>query len=276
MRIQIIVPAINLWGQFSQHCLDTIEVAMMRATARGHQCRVLFIDNASTDMTQGEAGKRVSEVFVYKRNDERWGFQKSVNYGVNDAWAWGAEMALVCNNDIVIHPEAIWRLADRFSKDDGTVGMVTCLDVRGDMQKLGLTPDDLPNMVAKEYEVVDESPHPNFSAFAINRACWEEVGEFDELFFPAYFEDNDYHYRMQLLDVGAIVYPPALFYHFGSGTQNNANENGTPIVSSPLFENARANYFKKWRGVPGQEKFRTPYNNPELCVKSTKQNRDAQ
>jgi hypothetical protein len=39
-----------------------------------------------------------------------------------------------------------------------------------------------------------------WSIFAINRACVDNVGFFDENFFPAYFEDNDYHYRLTRID----------------------------------------------------------------------------
>lgn len=271
MKIQIVVPAINLWEKYTKAALDSVSEAMMRAKAHGIDCRVLFIDNASTDQTKIEAGKLVSELFSHKRNEERWGFQKSVNYGVNDAFERGFDIALVCNNDIVLHPEALWRLAERFEKGDSELGMVTCMDVRGEMNEKGIAPSDIGRLVAQDYLEVEEAPHPNFSAFAVNRFCWETVGEFDEAFAPAYFEDNDYHYRMKLAGVEAVVYPPALFYHYGSRTQNEANESGLPIMPPPMFENNRATYVRKWGGVPNEEKWKYPFDNPALDFWTTKQ-----
>lgn len=269
MKIQIVMPSINLWNKYTRQAIESVQIAMVRAKEHSIDCRLLFIDNASTDETKIEAGKMVSSVFSHKRNEERWGFQKSVNFGVNDAFERGFDVALVCNNDIVLHPEAIWRISERFGKED--VAMVTCMDVRGEVTERQLNPLGVSQISAKDKEGVEESNHPNFSAFALSRECWEMVGEFDELFEPAYFEDNDYHYRMKLAGVKAVVYPPALFYHYGSRTQNEANETGLPCVSGGMFENSRALYVKKWGGVPGEEKFISPYNDPMNHHSDTKQ-----
>lgn len=269
MKVEIVIPTINLWDKYTKPCLDSIMTAMVHAKNHDVDCHVVLIDNASTDKTQEEASKMNADLLFYQRNNERWGFQQSVNFGVNYGFEHGADVALVCNNDIILHPEAIWRLVERFGKD--AVGMVTCMDVRGEMRESGIMPGMIGSLSAKEKEKVEEAPHPNFSAFMVSKECWEIVGEFDEIFAPAYFEDNDYHYRMRLLGILAITYPPAMFYHFGSRTQHEANEKGTPIVSGALFENNRAFYVRKWGGIPGAEVYERPYNDETKTLKSTKQ-----
>lgn len=272
MKVQIIIPAINLWAKYTRPAISSIDMAMVRADGHGVKTRILLIDNASTDETREEAGKLVSEVFSHKRNEERWGFQKSVNFGVNDAWERGFDYAFVVNNDIVLHPEAIWRLAEAFERSralDGVelpTAMLTCMDVRGETE-----PDKLADIVAIEKEDVEESPHPNFSAFMIDKRCWEEVGEFDEAFAPAYFEDNDYHYRIKLAGMAAWVHPPAMFYHYGSRTTNEAGENGKQVVTGRQFEQNIATYLGKWGGKPGEEAYETPYKSDTLTLRSTKQ-----
>lgn len=273
MKIQIVVPAINLWQKYTKPCIDSLQEAMMHAKAHGLDANIILIDNASTDDTVVAAPPLESDLLHYHRNNERWGFQKSVNFGVNYGWEHGAQLALVCNNDIVIHPEAIWRLAERFSQGD--VGMVTCMDVRGEMQERAIFPTSIGTLLTHDKESVEEAPHPNFSAFMISKEASEQVGEFDEIFAPAYFEDNDIHRRLNLLEIKAIVYPPAMFYHYGSRTQNEAQEDGQPIVPGGLFENARANFSKKWGGLPGQETFTHPYNDESKSLKSTYQNQNA-
>lgn len=269
MKVQIVMPTINLWEKYTRFALESVETAMVYAKTHNIDCRILLIDNASTDETKVEAGKKVSNLFSHLRNEERWSFQKSVNVGVQDGFERGYDIVLVCNNDIVLHPEAIWRIAQRFEKGD--VGMVTCMDVRGEMNEKKIPTFRIEVLLTKDKEEVDEAPHPNFSAFAVNQECWGKAGEFDEVFAPAYFEDNDYHYRMKLLEIKAIILPTAMFYHYGSRTQNEASENGLPFVSGGSFENNRASYVKKWGGVPGQETFKTPYNDPEKKVFETKQ-----
>jgi GT2 family glycosyltransferase len=102
-----------------------------------------------------------------------------------------------------------------------------------------------------------ESEHPNFAAFMLGHACWESVGPFDEGFFPAYFEDNDYHRRIQLAGLRAVVHPPAMFYHFGSQTQNESV--ARPVVTSEMFERNRDRYVRKWGGLPGAERLAAPF-----------------
>ena len=149
--------------------------------------------------------------------------------------------------------------------------MATCLDVSGEMKEKGISPKNIDQLLANEKEKTDEAPHPCFSAFAVDRDCWDKIGEFDEIFAPAYFEDNDYHYRMNLAELPAIVYPPAMFFHFASRTNAEAAEDGKPIISNGMFENNRASYVKKWGGLPGKETFKTPFNDPAKTVKSTLQ-----
>ncbi len=269
MNVQIVVPVVNLWNKYTKQALESIQIAMVRAKEHSIDCRVLLIDNQSTDETKEEAGKMVSSIFSHKRNEERWGFQKSVNYGIQDAFDRGYDITLVCNNDIIVHPECIWRLVERFQQSD--VGMVTCMDIRGEMAEKNLAPARISEINANDKKSTDEAPNPNFSAFAINKETWETVGEFDEVFAPAYFEDNDYHYRLKLAEIKAIIYPPALFYHYGSRTQNESSENGLPVVSGGQFENTRALYVKKWGGLPEHEIFKHPYNDQKLIITDVKQ-----
>ncbi len=281
-KVQIVLPCINLWEKYTRPAIDSIQAAMMRAKTHGVDCRLLLIDNGSTDGTRAAASKYVSELFAHQRNEERWGFQKSVNFGVNDAWERGFDYVLVCNNDILLHPEAIWRLVERFENPfflrttddkgepvpmvDVPLAMVTCMDMRGEIE-----PGALSQYNAKDKEACADSPHPNFSAFMLSRECWDTVGEMDEAFAPAYFEDNDYHYRIQLSGMEAITHAPALFFHFASGTQREANGDGSSLVSHGMFENNKATYVRKWGGMPGHETFKTPYDNPEAGISDVAQ-----
>ena len=99
----------------------------------------------------------------------------------------------------------------------------------------------------------------------LNRKYFDRVGEFDEGFYPAYFEDNDSHRRMNLANVQCTLYPPAMFYHYGSRTQN---ENGFhPVELSQKFERNRAYYISKWGGGPGEEIFKNPMNDSSKSIK---------
>lgn len=268
MKVQIIVPCINLWKKYTEEALNSIFKAAETAKLVGdlEDYRILLIDNGSSDETKVEAGKLVSQHFSHKRNEEQWGFQKSVNFGVNDAWERGFDIAMVCNNDIILNPFAITEIIDFYNTTENKeIGMVTCMNIASECPD----PKDIYDKKPVDKEWTPISPHPDFSAFTVKRSTWERVGEFDELFAPAYFEDNDYHYRMQLEGKEAVTYPRALYYHYGSRTQIEAL--GKPLVTNAKFEDSRVRYVKKWGGLPGQEKFKHPYNNPMKSVARTLQ-----
>ena len=103
--------------------------------------------------------------------------------------------------------------------------------------------------------------------FALAKPCWEyflkhEGHIFDENYFPAYFEDNDFHYRLKLaitkkygnlkMHAGTKKMNPALF-------RNSMTIKKDPKVNSGFTANQK--YFtKKWGGPPGHEKFKTAWN----------------
>jgi GT2 family glycosyltransferase len=245
VKLQIVIPLLNLWDTYTAPCLASIRASFDH--------RVVVIDNGSTDETSEMAQRRVSASFIYHRNPCNLGVARVWNDGIRDAFANGYDVVLVLNNDILLHPECIDRLVSRIAADE-SLGMVTAVNVRGNCANTS----DMFAIDARARETIADAESPDFAAFLLNRKAWETVGPFDEGFSPAYFEDNDYHYRMRLLGLRAIAHPPAVFYHFGSRTQNQAI--GQPVVRSEKFEENRDRYIRKWGGLPGQERFTAPFD----------------
>jgi GT2 family glycosyltransferase len=95
----------------------------------------------------------------------------------------------------------------------------------------------------------------NWCSYILSVDAYQKAGRFDENFFPAYFEDNDYFRRMLLADVQMI---------FNSMLNPITYRNSMTIQKSPElnngFEKNRQYYISKWGGQPTQEKFNTPFN----------------
>lgn len=253
------MPCINLWNKFSKPCLDSIFNSQLDENIK---VDTLLISNNSTDETNEECVKLSAQRkdFLHLRNSERWGCQKSWNYGLNYAKDKGYDYTIVINNDILFHPKCIKNLVERISKGD--VIMVTAMDVRGQMP-----PENL--FTAPESQL-PESEGPNFSAYMVrNDIFLDKIGEADEAFAPAYFEDNDIHYRIRKAGEKAIVYPPAMFYHFGSQTQNSVPGG---MCNGIMFHKNRNYYISKWGGIPSQERFSNPFNDSNKTIKWTQQN----
>jgi GT2 family glycosyltransferase len=96
----------------------------------------------------------------------------------------------------------------------------------------------------------------SWSMFIMPKLIFDYVGRFDEEFYPAYYEDSDYMYRMKLkfmihLPVEALN--PEVFRI--SMTQ----ERDPKLVNESMQVN-RERYIEKWGGLPLLEKYRTPFN----------------
>lgn len=91
--------------------------------------------------------------------------------------------------------------------------------------------------------------------FFITKEVFELVGDFDEGFYPAYFEDNDYGYRLRLNGIESIkdkFLTPAIF-------RNSSSIAKDPTLNNNFSAN-RARYINKWGGEPRKEKYKKPFN----------------
>jgi GT2 family glycosyltransferase len=95
----------------------------------------------------------------------------------------------------------------------------------------------------------------NWSSFILNVKEFNEIGVFDQNNFPNYFNDNDYFYRMQLLEtkmcythtLDPIVYRNSMTIEKDPSLNNN-------------FMQYRQNYIDKWGGLPTHESYIKPFN----------------
>lgn len=186
--------------------------------------------------------------------------QYSVNRPLSAAWNegvdWsksrGHDFTLIINDDILFSPQCIDNLVAAFldqEKDD--VVMVTGCNVHSLL-------DDPRLILDYANSVIDYTEHPDFSCFMIRPEIVSTVGLFDENFAPAYYEDNDYHYRITLAGKKALNIASAPYYHYGSATQDSLAV--VINIASELAQDNEKYYISKWGGSPGKELFENPYN----------------
>jgi GT2 family glycosyltransferase len=149
----------------------------------------------------------------------------------------------------------------KIMSSNNDIGLLTSSNCRDLMSVEDFVKAEFPNY---ENDIIDA---PDFSCFMITPETYSHIGEFDEGFTPAYFEDNDYCYRTILSGMKCVRSQNAMFYHYGSLTQNQQ----VPVVSSASF-NQNKNYFiNKWGGEPGREVYTIPWNNQLYNWTATKQ-----
>ena len=94
--------------------------------------------------------------------------------------------------------------------------------------------------------------------FVLPVDTWSKVGAFDEGFYPAYAEDNDYAYRMKLLNLNVVADP-----FFNPEIYRNSQTIAKDSSLNNKFHLNIQRFVDKWGGMPTQEKFTTPFNGSE-------------
>ena len=181
--------------------------------------------------------------YVIDNWTENRGVAVAWNIGVRKAIADGCNRVLICNDDVVLHPGTIQKMLDSLSVYDFITGI---------------------DSTAKDAGEVAYSLEANFACFMMRpNKVTSEIGWFDEHFKPAYFEDNDYAYRLKLAGLGHTCRQDALFDHKGSVTQR---WEGQMTVSSMRFCFNRSYFIGKWGGMPLQETYTHPFNNEAVSI----------
>jgi GT2 family glycosyltransferase len=94
-----------------------------------------------------------------------------------------------------------------------------------------------------------------YCSFIIPISTYDKVGAFDENYYPAYYEDTDYSYRLKLADMNKLdtdFILPEVLRSSKSGEKDRS-------LYDKVFE-CRRYYENKWGGAPTQETYKTPFN----------------
>lgn len=184
-------------------------------------------------------------VIVVPNYNNNIGVAAAWNEGLRAAHDLGYRYSIVTNDDVEFSKGAISSIYNSFRHSDAGIISANQNGVHGSN---GLIPG------------------ADFFCFAVDiPALWEKCGTFDENFYPAYFEDNDMHYRVRKAGLPDYIDTNAVVTHHGSQTQNGTP--GGPVVPSPQFEANRNYFINKWGGRPNEETYDHPYNNQGLSIR---------
>lgn len=157
----------------------------------------------------------------------------------------GYEAAVILNDDVVLRPDTGRLLAEFLLRGQydlhiqPEIALLTAYNTRdGGEQGVRYRPGE-----------------PDYSCFCVSKAIFETQGLFDDGFSPAYFEDNDSHYRIRLAGMEAGSYAP--YFHYGSDTIASDTERSAEV--SKRFPECRERYIQKWGGEPGSETLIQPF-----------------
>ena len=108
-----------------------------------------------------------------------------------------------------------------------------------------------------EYGANYGSGPDEYGLFMLTPAAVKNIGLFDENFYPAYFDDNDYRYRAKLARCPLFSFPVKYTHETSSTINDNAFYKRKNNVT---YRQLGQYYISKWGGVPGREEFKSPFN----------------
>jgi GT2 family glycosyltransferase len=224
IMIAVVMPVVN--------CEAYTEAALKSLNSTREHTEIIVIDNASTDGTPDmlRAFKAVDPFLSVLRQEKNIGVAASWNLGIRRAFNMGCDPVIVANNDIVCARDTIDALVDAMRANE-SFGLLSARSVAIP------SPDGLDVCVRSHY--VLEGP-VDFCLFAIRPSTFAIVGDFDEDFWPAYYEDRDYIERMRRARLSFGMAYSALVFHHGS---RSIREGG--VKNYPYFKANQRRFLAK-------------------------------
>ena len=118
---------------------------------------------------------------------------------------------------------------------------------------LGKTKEEITKHFEKKNGIIRSTI--DWCAFLMPKTMWQLIGKFDECFYPAYYEDKSYEYRMKLCGYIPIKTP-----HLNPVVYKASQ---TLEKSPEILEQSKKNkklYIEMWGGEPEREKYKKPFN----------------
>lgn len=225
MMVSVIV--LNWNGkELLKECLPSV----VDAAAACGKHEVIIVDNGSEDGSVGFLESKFPNVRILRLG---------LNMGIAPAHNLGAKAAkgdvlVFLNNDIMIEKDSLRKLATHF-KDPKVFGVSPKLlkwdkrtiqaEFLGVTFVFGTVVQTQPNMDQPDKNQFKE-PRPTFFALggasAMDRKKFDELGGFDEIYAPFYWEEVDLSYRAWKRGWTCIYEPAAVFYHKHRATLKKA------------------------------------------------------
>jgi GT2 family glycosyltransferase len=120
---------------------------------------------------------------------------------------------------------------------------------------LGRTEHEIKMVIRNNQNADFINSFQNWCSYILTVDVWKKAGKFDEEFFPAYFEDNSFDYKMTLINAQKT---------WTSFLDPFTYRNSMTIAKDPTlnnrFEQNRQLYVQMWGGLPAEEKYVTKFN----------------
>ncbi|MDC3283037.1 glycosyltransferase [Planctomycetota bacterium] len=212
-QVSILIPVFEQWA-VTYACLRSI----LDYSGSAITYEILVLDDCSGDETKSFPDK--IRGIKYIRNEQNLRFLKNCNRGAT--FAQGKHL-LFLNNDTLVHEGWLEALVNRVesSADIGLVG-AKLIGADGLLQEAGgiVWKDGSgwnygrgESPLSSRFNYFKEPDYCSGACMLIPRHLWEQLGGFDELFAPAYYEDTDLAFEVRKAGYRVVYEPRACVTH---------------------------------------------------------------
>jgi GT2 family glycosyltransferase len=241
-EISIVIPVHNNL-ELTLECLLSIK-------QHTHACRyeIVVVDDGSDQGTK-DVLAAISHITLV-RNDERIGFTFSCNKGAKKA---KGRYLLFMNNDVQVTENWLQPLADVF-RDQKSVGAVgpKVLNLDGRLQEAGafINPDGTATLIGyhdnpdlPRYNHIREVDYCSGVCLLVKTDTFNEVGGFDPVYAPAYYEDVDLCLKLRSLGLRILYNPHSVIVHHLSATMKKIDSE----FKTQLVTRNRQIFLERWQ-----------------------------
>jgi len=225
-----------------RECLPTVLEAVR--FDRHHCYEVMVIDDCSNDNSLGILADEFPEVRT-EQTPQNLGFQEANNYAVKLA---ESKIVMPMNNDIKLDPKALHYLAQYFDNKDifAVSGKIFAFDQttflygnRGGYFQKGHF-----HLYEKPPEDDSQTLFACGGAFMVNRQKYLDLGGFDSMYHPLYYEEIDLSYRALKRGWKVHYEPQSIAYHKVQATITRQEK-----LRRISLISARNNYLFVWKNI---------------------------
>ncbi|WP_022760456.1 glycosyltransferase [Butyrivibrio sp. AD3002] len=248
--VSIIIPVYNQFN-FTYNCLYSI-----KKNSGNISYEIIIADDVSTDNTVNLAEK-VKNINII-RNQENLRFLKNCNNAAKQA---RGKYILFLNNDTQVMKNWLAPLVKLLEEDDkiGLVGSKLIYPT-GELQEAGgivwrdasaWNYGNGQNPERAEYNYVKETDFISGASICTRKTLWQELGGFDELLAPAYYEDVDYAFSVRKAGFKVVYQPLSVVAHFEG--KSNGTDTSTGLKAYQVTNQGK--FYEKWKDVLEKEHF---------------------
>jgi GT2 family glycosyltransferase/glycosyltransferase involved in cell wall biosynthesis len=254
--VSVVIPVHNKWS-YTAACLRSLAEAKCDASFE-----LIVVDDQSTDETAGRLA--AIEGLLNLRNEENLGFVGSCNRGAGEA---RGRYVVLLNNDTQVLDGWLDALLDTFERhpDTGLAG-ARLVYADGTLQEAGgiVFNDGSGWNYGKgdsaerpEYNFAREADYCSGACIMLPAELFRELGGFDPVYAPAYYEDTDLAFRVRQRGLAVRIQPAATIVHHEGVT--SGTDTGSGIKRYQVVN--RDKFLARWQGE--LQAFPPPVVDPE-------------